>query len=321
MNTCHVGQPRCVTTNPVEWLLGSREPAIRYLARRDLLVEATPPPADLTDGPLVQGLLAGQRPDGGFGNHPYAKWSGSFWRVISLVELGIPAGEPRAVAAARHALDWVCGQDRYHAKVNGLVRRHACQDGFMLLVATRLAMLDDPRATRLASNLIAWQWPDGGWNCDPRPEVRRSSFHESFAPAWALWEYAGAAKDPDAAAAARRTGELLLTRRLFRSIRTGAVIHPSWTKLHWPHYWHYDVLAGLALLARIGLVTDPRAGEALDLLERRRTKGGAWRPGGYWWKPPGRRGSNVEVVNWGRGGPNEMITLQTLRILRAAGRA
>jgi hypothetical protein len=28
----------------------------------------------------------------------------------------------------------------------------------------------------------------------------------------------------------------------------------------------------------------------------------------------------VEVVDWGRGGPNEMITLNALRVLAAAGR-
>jgi hypothetical protein len=34
----------------------------------------------------------------------------------------------------------------------------------------------------------------------------------------------------------------------------------------------------------------------------------------------GGAGSNVEVVDWGRRGPSEMITLNALRILRAAGR-
>lgn len=30
--------------------------------------------------------------------------------------------------------------------------------------------------------------------------------------------------------------------------------------------------------------------------------------------------SNIEVVDWGRNGPNEMITLNALRVLKAAGR-
>ncbi|MQA88401.1 MAG: hypothetical protein GEV03_28240 [Streptosporangiales bacterium] len=45
-----------------------------------------------------------------------------------------------------------------------------------------------------------------------------------------------------------------------------------------------------------------------------------WRPGGYWWRPPGGDGGGEEVVDWGRSGPNEMITLNALRVLRKAGR-
>jgi hypothetical protein len=98
------------------------------------------------------------------------------------------------------------------------------------------------------------------------------------------------------------------------------VIHREWTKLHYPPYWHYDILQALLILTRLDLVGDPRAGDALDVLEGKRLKDGRWRPGGYWWRPPGNAGSNVEVVDWGRGAPNEMITLNALRVLRAAER-
>lgn len=49
------------------------------------------------------------------------------------------------------------------------------------------------------------------------------------------------------------------------------------------------------------------------------SKDGRWRPGGYWWRPDSS-GGNVEVVDWGRGGANEMITLNALRVLKGAGR-
>jgi hypothetical protein len=70
----------------------------------------------------------------------------------------------------------------------------------------------------------------------------------------------------------------------------------------------------------MGRAVDERAGDALDLLEQRRLPDGRWRAGGYWWQPPGSSRS-VEVVDWGRGAPNEMMTLNALRILRSAGRA
>ena len=94
----------------MEWLLSSDEPGIRLLAKRDLLDEANPEEESLVlDGPSVRALLDGQRADGGFGVHPYGKWQGAHWRLVSLVELGVPVGEPRCIAAGKTVLDWLTG--------------------------------------------------------------------------------------------------------------------------------------------------------------------------------------------------------------------
>jgi hypothetical protein len=66
---------------------------------------------------------------------------------------------------------------------------------------------------------------------------------------------------------------------------------------------------------------DPRAREALDVLLSLRQDDGCWRCRGSWWRPSQRDGaSNVEVVDWAARGPSPMLTLNALRILRAAGR-
>jgi hypothetical protein len=110
----------------------------------------------------------------------------------------------------------------------------------------------------------------------------------------------------------------LLEHRLFRSLEKGEVIHRDWVVLHFPPYWHYDVLQALLVLSRLGSLADSRADEALELVIRRRRADGLWQAGGYWWRRPGSA-TLVEAVDWGRGGPNEMITLNALRVLRAAG--
>lgn len=120
--------------------------------------------------------------------------------------------------------------------------------------------------------------------------------------------------------AAERAAEFFLLHRLFRSERTGKIINPEWLRLHYPLYWHYDVLQGLVILSRLGKLDDPRVEEALDIVAGKRLPQGAWRPGNYFWHRPGTKTSNAEVVDWGRGGPNEMITLNALRVLSAAGR-
>lgn len=64
-------------------------------------------------------------------------------------------------------------------------------------------------------------------------------------------------------------------------------------------------------------VCDGRAAEALELLLR--LPDGRWRAGGRRWIPMGNA-RLAEVADWGRKGPNEMITLNALRVLRVAGR-
>ncbi len=310
------------TRAAIDWLLDSPEPAVRALARTDLLDE--PPGEDratIVAGPMVDALLGGDDPETVLAVHPYSKWTGAHWRLVSLVELGVPADEPRLVPMIEAELDWLTGRDRLSRipEVAGRTRRCASQEGNALAVCSRLGLADDPRVQALAEALVRWQWPDGGWNCDKRPEADDSSFHETHPPIWGLHEYALATGDGRAAEAAERAAELLLRRRLFRRQRDGEIVHRSWVALHYPVYWHYDVLQGLLLLARLGLVGDERAGDALDLLEARRLKDGRWRPGGYWWHRPGSDRAQ-EVVDWGRSGPNAMITLNALRVRRAAGR-
>jgi hypothetical protein len=303
----------------VGWLTDSHEPAIRALARTELLGVRVH--EDITSGPMVRALLGADDPREVLRLHPYTKWVGDHWRLVSLVELGVPADDPRLPPLVEHVLAWLTGRGRLSriGEVAGRTRRCASQEGNALAVCSRLGLAGDERVRLLAESLVKWQWPDGGWNCDRRPEASHSSFHETHPPIWGLHEYAQATGDGDAAAAARRGAEVLLGRRLFRRRSDGDVVHRSWVTLHYPPYWHYDILQGLLVLSRLGAAGDERAGDALDLLERRRLSDGRWRPGGCWWQPSGSSRAR-ELVDWGRSGPSPMITLNALRILRAAGR-
>lgn len=308
----------------IAWLLASDEPAIRGMTRRDLAGEPQPPDLErVLEGPLVRGLLAGQQADGSFGSRPYRKWIGAHWRLVSLIELEVPPGEPRAIAALDVVLDWLTARGRLQRRSrtrSGLPLSDASIEGNALAVAVRLGAEADPRAASLAEALVDWQWPDGGWNCDALASGRRSSFHESLIPAWALWEYARVTGETAASTAAERAAELFLQHRLFRRGGSGPAIHASWTVLHYPPYWHYDIGQALHLLARMGRARDERASDALDLLERRRRPDGRWQAGAYWWNPPGSARA-PEAVDWGRGRPNAMLTLNAMRVLTAAGRA
>jgi len=297
----------------LEGLLESDEPAVRSLAKHDLLGEAALDEDEIRGGRVVRALL-----EAPLDVHPYKKWRGAHWRLVSLVELGV-APDERMLAGVEQVLGWLTGSGHRRGiqTIDGLVRRCGSQEGNALAVCSRLGLAGDARVRLLAESLVEWQWPDGGWNCDKRASGRRSSFNESLAPMWGLHEYAEATGDTAARDAARRTAELFLEHRLFRALSTGDLIHPGWTVPHYPPFWHYDAPQALHVLARMGLARDPRAGDAVDVLVARRRADGTWHAGSKWWRPPGSSGSNVECVDWGDVA-HQMVTLNALRILGAA---
>ena len=310
----------------VRWLLQSKDPSVRYFTLKDVLGktersgEARAAQKRIPRGHRLRALLSGQRADGGYGVHWYKKWAGATWRLVSAVELGVPPKD----ATARRAANYLLSQLPYTRfephEVRGRFRLHASVIGNPLGVCARLGLADDPRVQRIAHGLTRWQWPDGGWNCDSSEKAHHSSFYESLATLWGLNEYFRETNDDTVRTAVDRAAELFLRHRLFRSCGGEAVIDPTWVSLHYPLYWHYDILQALRVLDRVGKLGDPRTREALDIVEAKRSKDGTWRSEGRYWHLGKRPAANTEVVDWGLVGPNEMITLNALRILVASGR-
>jgi hypothetical protein len=247
------------------------------------------------------------------------------WRLVSLADLELPGDDAEVRIRLDEGIDrelaWIAKPARLDAipRIDGLYRSDASMEGNAVYVASRFGHAGDERVRRLVDRLLTWQWPDGGWNCDRRASGYRSSFHESWETALGLAAYHDAIRDADAVAAARRTAELLLEHRLFRALATGKPIHSSFTALHWPAYWHYDILAGLRVLAATGTLGDKRATDALDHLVVRQRPDGRFETRAGWWRA-GTKGGPPDVVDWGRGRPSESLTLQALRVLKRAGR-
>ena len=330
------GQERMTnnTDNPaIAWLLKSEDPSVRYFTLTGLLDKPEKSPdvektqSLIPTGPRVSTLLDGQQSDGGFGVHPYQKWTGAHWRLVSLVELGVPSGFRPAVKATELVLKWLLGEAHLSnvPRLNGRYRRCASQEGNALAVCSRLGLAEDPRVARLAESLVGWQWADGGWNCDRNPGADHSSVNESLSTLWGLIEYQRATADHDLLKPIEKAAEFFLQHRLFRSDHTGEIIHPDMIKLHYPVYWHCDILQELTILSRTGKLVDPRTKEALDIVEKKKGLDGLWHAEDYYWSIKRKAStkanvSNVEVVDWGRRGPNEFITLNALRVLKSSRR-
>lgn len=90
---------------------------------------------------------------------------------------------------------------------------------------------------------------------------------ESLIPLRALVLHARVTGNAQSRAAAERAAEVFLTRKLFRRRRDGSVISQDFILLHYPCYWHYDILFGLKVFAEAGWIRDERCEEALELLQ------------------------------------------------------
>src|SRR3954454_23706183 len=265
------------------WLIQSDEPGIALQAQGDLSAKPTRlDPDEVLRGRAARTLLDGQQPDGGFGGHPYDKWTGAHWRLLTLVDLGLSGPDEHATAAVEPVLSWLLGERHLTGikTISGRTRRCATQEGNTLAICTRLGMAGEAKVKQLAASLVEWQWPLGGWNCDREPLVTHPSVHESLPPMWGLGEYASATGDADARAAAERAAEFFLEHRVYKSHRTGDVGNHRWLRLHYPTYWHYDALLGLHALGQIGRLPDRRADDAVALLRAKQLPNGRWRPEG-----------------------------------------
>jgi hypothetical protein len=320
----------------VEELLDSDEPSIRWIVRTGVLGEPDTPAlrAETRMSPRVRTLLAARGADGRVHDpkQPYSKWRGAHWVLLALAELGYPPGDQSLVPLRDQVVDrWLTPavfQDTEKPTgkgvlvVNGRHRRCASQQGAALLAVTRLGLADE-RAAVLVERLRHWQWPDGGWNCDKRPEARMSSVAETLLPLRGLAAYAEATGDRAARAAARKAAEVLLDRRIAWRRSTGTPLGQRTTLLRYPLYWNYDVLGGLRGVAEAGLLGDPRCADALDLLESKRLPDGGWAAQGAYWKPAAGTAALRDRVDWGptrAGVRNDWVTAHALAVLAAAGR-
>jgi hypothetical protein len=305
------------------WLLDPAWPTTRRLAVRRLGLDAPGGTGPTADEPWIRALLedgaaAGEQP------HPYHKWRGVHWRLVALAELDADPSEPSIARFVDDGLGrvdaWVSGASRIRASrtIDGRVRQCASMDGNAAWAATRLGLGDDERVATIVERLVAWQWPDGGWNCDKRPAARHSSFNESLPPMRALtaWSHGRrGALARDARAAATRMAEFLLVHHVDRSHRTLRLAHPALDRLRWPPYWHYDRLQGLRALREAGRLADPRTAGALASLGAARAADGRWRADGRYWRGPGGAGTGVEAVSWTAEGEARMLTIQALEVL------
>jgi hypothetical protein len=92
------------------------------------------------------------------------------------------------------------------------------------------------------------------------PTAVNSSFMESLIPLRALALHSRFTASGASWRVAAGAAEVFLKRHLFRRQADGSVINADFVRLHYPCYWHYDILFGLKVMLRpVSLATVPDA--------------------------------------------------------------
>lgn len=314
-----------VPTSLIESLLTHQEASICYQTRLLLLdepegsAEMLALREEIRTSPAAQALLAGE-----FDNHPYKKWQGAHWVLVSLAEIYYPKGDAQLLPLRDQVYRWLGSPE--HKKnirlIEGRTRRCASQEGNALFTSLALGLENDLTA-QLMENLLAWQWPDGGWNCDRKPEAQHSSFWETCTPLRALCWYNKLHPSQAVSDAIRRAAEIFLKRHLYRRQADGSVMLAEFTQLHYPPYWYYDILAGLERMGEAGLLHDPRCAQALDLLEAKQLPDGGFPAEGRFYRLTKPEISGFSKYDWSgvsKRKANPWVSLHALSVLKQAGR-
>jgi len=310
----------------IAWLLDS-DPAIRWQVLRDL----THAPADLVSAERarisVEGwgarLLALQGKDGQWSGgacfpanfkwddkDPGQPWTSTLPVLQLLCAFGIDPGSGPvryAVEKVKESCRWEhAGQPFFAGEVE------PCINGRTVLLGAYFGQNVD----EIVARLIGEQLSDGGWNCEAERGSVRSSFHTTINVLEGLLAHERATDGSRESAASRRKAEeYLLERNLFRRKSSGEIADPAWLQFSFPVHWKYDVLRALDYFRAAAdgpdtRVTDPRIGEAIELLRSKQKSDGAWLLENT---HPGQVPFRLEE---GDGRPSRWNTLRALRVLQ-----
>lgn len=329
----------------IDELLDSENPSIRYKIRVNVIGEDPLSPSirslqmEIKQSDLVAELLNGRDASGRIAAPPsvYSKWQGAHWIMATLADIGYPPGD-MGLAPIRDQLqehwlsptyycEFAAGSRAAAYQGTGVPvmqsrhRRCASQQSNALWSILKLG-LSNELTHDFAERLLHWQWPDGGWNCDKNPDATHSSFMESILPLRALALYGTITNSQRALDGAKRASEIFLKRNLFTRQRDGSTMRKEFMYLHYPLYWHYDILHGLKVMTEAGFIDDPRCEKALDLLVSKRLPDGGWPAEKKYYRAPAGNPGN-ELVDWGGTSARKMnpwVTADALFVLRSRGR-
>jgi hypothetical protein len=343
----------------LRWLLDPSDPSIRYQTLVDILGQspeskgAVETRRRIPRNPLFKRIMskqtkAGYWPKKDTCNSP--RFTAAIWALTLLGEMALVPDTLVKKECERffNLHQGEKGSFSYRSKLQG--KKHydePCLTGNMVRTLLVLGYGKDPRVRRAIEWMPEAQLEDGGWNCDypqfQNVKVRHSSFMSTIALLWAYSEIPKQGWTRRMKRSIESGAEFLLMHRLYKADHHEWMpMNHTFTTLHFPMYYYYDVLHGLRVLTKLGYGNDERMRDAAHLVMSKRRPDGKWVLEGDWFGEPGastrwlkpKRGekSPGPMDPWGNslagatkydiervGEPSKWITLNCYRALVQTG--
>lgn len=299
----------------IEWLLQG-DVSIQYLTGKYLLNEDEKHLKNLRKRIATEGwgqrYLDARNTHGHWGVDFYLpKWISSHYTLLDLRYLEMEPIEP-VMETLHLILEKSKAPDGSITESKARNSGDLCVNGMFLNYAAFFRVPENDLKS-IVDYILENQMTDGGFNCEWKTKgAVHSSMHTTISILEGIWEYVKAGyqyRVQELSKARRNAEEFLLMHRLYKSEKTGEIIDKKWTMLSFPSRWRYDILRALIYFADAGYPYDPRMDDAIDLLESKQRKDGAWPVQA---KHPGQVHFDIEKT----GTPSRFNTLRALRVLK-----
>jgi hypothetical protein len=301
----------------INWLLEG-DVSIQYQVYRDLLDRDR---TDLQKRIETEGwgrvYLARRNAAGHWGRGYYQpKWTSTHYTLLDLRNLCISQECRPVKETLQNVLDTLKAYDGGINPGKTIHNSDVCINGMALNFMSYFGM-EEHKLESIVDFLLGQHMQDGGFNCrSNRGGARHSSLHTTLSVLEGILEYRNAGfcyRIEEIASAEKDSLEFILEHRLYKSDKTGEVIHPKFLALPWPSRWKYDILRCLDFFQAAGYAYDERMEDAIGVLIKKRMPDGRWKLQAH---HPGQRHFEMEKP----GTPGRWNTLRAMRILKHFGK-
>jgi hypothetical protein len=300
----------------ITWLLEG-DVSIQYQVHRDLLdIEKLELRERIASEGWAAKFLSARKAEGHWGRGFYqVKWISSHYSLLDLKYLNISPDVPEikeSILQIAHNHKSDDGGVNPHRDHRGNPVSDMCINGMFLNYACYFGV-EEYELKSVVDCINGHQMQDGGYNCRiNRGGAVHSSLHTTISVLEGLWEYKKNGytyRLDELEKIAAESREFILMHRLYKSDKTGEVIHKKFTMLSYPSRWFYNILRALDYFQAAGIDYDPRMQDALDVLMKKRRKDGTW-------PVQAKHAGKVHFDMEQTGHPSRWNTLRALRVLK-----